>query len=257
MSQGVIVGTNRSQEWLLPWWWMNYRLHNDFPITFFDFGDMSEVAVKWCKERGTVIKLNISEDFVANRDAVDPKMAKLWEGIYQNVWSVRKGWWKKPFAMVKSPYKQTIWMDLDCQVRGSILPIFSYCENEAGLALVPEPEWSQELNLHRGLTLPGELTYNSGVVVYDKESSLIKEWIQQTPKRTHLFLGDQQLLGRIIFTHESKNIDLPHKYNWLMLTSVDPKAIIIHWCGSTKEAMQTLLQSLQDHFLINLSFKDP
>lgn len=123
--------------------------------------------------------------------------------------------------------------------------------------MTPEPQWSQDLNIHRGLSLPGEITYNSGVVVYDHDSPVLKVWLEQTPKRTHLFLGDQQLLSRILFTHAWKFNDLPQPFNWFLLSELDRRALIVHWAGTTKQAMETLLKSLEEHFLINLSFEDP
>ena len=59
-GDGVIVGCTANFEWLLAWWWMNYQMHNiEYPVTFFDFGDMSPVAKEWCKKRGELKSLPI------------------------------------------------------------------------------------------------------------------------------------------------------------------------------------------------------
>lgn len=50
-GDGVIIGCTQILERHLPWWWINYRLHNDNPVTFFDFG-MSPPAKEWCKKKG-------------------------------------------------------------------------------------------------------------------------------------------------------------------------------------------------------------
>ncbi|MBA3604167.1 MAG: hypothetical protein H0W50_11150 [Parachlamydiaceae bacterium] len=53
--------------------------------------------------------------------------------------------------MLKSPYQRTIWLDVDCQVRGSIDDLFTKCVNEAGIAIAiaPEDEDSQLINIYQ------------------------------------------------------------------------------------------------------------
>ena len=48
---GVVVGSDIGSEWMLEWWFNNYSKHNDFPVTFVDYG-MSLEASRWCEERG-------------------------------------------------------------------------------------------------------------------------------------------------------------------------------------------------------------
>lgn len=256
-TEGVIVAANRYQEWLLPWWWMNYAVHNKYPVTFINLGDMSEQAITWCQEHGNVVKLDIDTAFVADKEAIDPRVAELWEKICSVVWRVRKEWWKKPFVFLKTPYQNTVWMDLDCQVRGSIKTLFPLSENEAGIAIAPEPDWSQELNLQRGFLIPGEILLNSGVVVFKKDSPIIKEFAEQSLTRNDMFYGDQQLLSRILFYKGLEYTLLPPKFNWLVQGEINRDAIIIHWYGGTKEAIKLFFDSLQENFLINLSFTKP
>ena len=47
-GDGVIVGSDYSQEWLLPWWWENYTKHNRYPVTFVDFG-LSQEPIELCR----------------------------------------------------------------------------------------------------------------------------------------------------------------------------------------------------------------
>ena len=84
---------------------MYFRLYNDQPVTFVDFGDMSTKAVQWCQKRGLVIKLELSDSFMAKKDAIDPYQAALWEKMQPNVWALRFTWYKKPFALLQSPFK--------------------------------------------------------------------------------------------------------------------------------------------------------
>ncbi len=31
MSRGVLVASDQTLEWMLPWWWRHYKKHNNFP----------------------------------------------------------------------------------------------------------------------------------------------------------------------------------------------------------------------------------
>lgn len=251
-SKGVIVGCNRNHEWLLPWWWMNFRLHNTLPVTFMNFGDMSLAALEWCRVRGNVIKFDIPDHFVAEKEKVDPLLAKTWESMNTSVWALRKGWFKKPFALLKTPYQKTIWLDLDCQVRGSIEPLFNYL-NQADIALVPEVELDQKLNRERGLLLPGEIMYNAGVIVFKHGSKVIQEWGKQAIEQNHLFFGDQQLLIRILFSQHIPVEPIPILYNWPMPYGINTNAIIMHWWGAQKANILMQIGHLKKFFCIDLT----
>lgn len=251
-AAGIIVGCSSDQEWLLPWWWMNFRLHNPYPVTFVDFGDLSDTATEWCKKRGKVASLDIDISFVTGKEGIDSTLAKIWEGINPSVWKVRLSWFKKPFAFLKSPYKKTVWIDLDCQVRGSLQPLFdALVEHE--VAIVPEQE--NPLHLEWKLLLPGEVMYNSGVIAFRRNSELIEEWARRSIDQNHLFIGDQQLLTRLIFKHQLAVAPMPTIYNWPILYGTNPEAIILHWWGRYK--MQIVLQCdcLQKYFYINLALQ--
>ncbi len=56
MSMGVIVASTHHIEWLLPWWWYHFRLHNTLPVAFLDLG-MSDASKEWFKQRGELLCL--------------------------------------------------------------------------------------------------------------------------------------------------------------------------------------------------------
>src|SRR5215207_9096243 len=153
LDEGVLLATSRNQKWLLPWWWMNFRLFNDYPVTFVNMGDMSNEAIDWCQQKGNLISLDVSAlSFVAKKEKIRPDLAQLWENISGlSVWELRDQWYKKPWAMLKTPYMKTIWMDSDCQVRGSLKPLFVFQLNEIGMSLKKECSFAQLENMARGL----------------------------------------------------------------------------------------------------------
>jgi hypothetical protein len=160
MNWGVVVAADQGAEWLLSWWWECYCLHHKQKVAFVDLG-MSEEAKSWCKERGLLIPFNGPSDFVSAKEHVGEKEQKKWEALYgSKVWQARSSWFKKPLAMLQSPFNKSVWMDLDCEVVKPIDAIFEGIgDGMLGAVRVEK----------RG-------HYNSGVIVYDKESLLLKAW---------------------------------------------------------------------------------
>ena len=176
-QDGVITGADRQQEWMLPWWWDCYRKYNMLPVAFADFG-MTEQACAWCRERGEVFRVEFPEECYVPKSAIPPERIAIWESIYrpERLWISRKAWFMKPIAMLMSPFSRSVWIDLDCEVRGPLKDIFQQCECESGISEALEPEQSMEKQVRFGLLKPGQKLYNSGVVVYKKGALPIQEW---------------------------------------------------------------------------------
>lgn len=255
-NDGVIVGCTKSQEWLLPWWWMNYSLKNLYPVTFFDFGDMTPEAKAWCAKRGTLEPLNIpTADFVAPRDQVPAQMAALWEQhLNLDVWSARLQWFKKPFACLHSPYQRTIWIDLDCQVRMNLAELFSFCENPYGIAVSPEPPVVLSLHIQAGNILSDEIEYNTGVVVFRHGSDVVNGWVKYSIARNSILRGDQETLSRYVFESGEDLPEFPEKYNARWDNGFGKDTAIIHWLGTGKGVIKEELGVLSNQLLIDLSF---
>lgn len=223
--QGVLVGCDAGQEWLLSWWWNHYRERNDFPVAFVDFG-MSPAAQKWCKERGELIPLKRSNRFSLPKQKVDRVSVRKWESTHgEGVWQARENWFKKPFALLQTPFQNTVWMDLDCEVLDSIAELFKVPE----IALSRETEASQKKE--ENSLLEGEVLYNSGVIAYKKGAALIQLWAKEALKSSGAFCGDQELLSRLIFKNKMAISEIPDRYNWRMSQGFNLHAAIVHWAG--------------------------
>ena len=211
--EGIIVGADQTQEWLLPWWWENYRKHNTHPVAFVDFG-MSAEKKEWCKERGEFISLFVADIFVAEKEEIEPSTLKEWEAQFGNkFWGCRNAWFKKPLACLQSPFKRSIWIDLDCEIRGSLQELFALNE----IALV---KMRDEPNI-----------YNSGVTVFQHGLPLIEEWAHQSFEKNQFFRGDQELLSHILAEKKYPVKELPEIYNWSHCYGDNPEALIYHWHG--------------------------
>lgn len=213
-TQGILVASDHHQEWLLKWWWERYSKHNTYPVAFVDFG-MSQEMRDWCKEKGELIPfphpIKVKSNF---------KIIKMIEAIHTNKVSSpnttkmllnRNSWFKKPLAFTLTPFEKTIWIDLDCEILGSLAPLFAF----ESLALAK--------NVHK------IFSYNSGVVVYDKNSPIIIKWARDAEKASEHFVGDENFLTYLILSENIKINELPPQYNWTVDRGLNIDVLIFHW----------------------------
>lgn len=218
-DEGVIVGSDQSQEWLLPWWWSHYTRHNQHPVAFIDFG-MTAKMKQWCQERGDLIRLGLADLFVKEKEEILSSTAENWETKYgEQFWISRGAWFKKPFACMKSPFKRTVWIDLDCEIKGSMTPLFLFSKHSSQIALAKDRAAS---------SLP---IYNSGVIAFQKGAPLIEQWALESERQNGDFRTDQDLLSQLIFDQGLKICELPLIYNWNIGYGENPDSVIDHWVG--------------------------
>lgn len=246
LLEGIIVGCDKNQQWLLPWFWDSYSAHNNYPVTFMDFG-MTDKGRAFCRERGDIIAVPSIELLEVPEDRV-----RSWEAFGQNgFWHSRTTWFCKPSAFALCPYAHGLWLDLDCKVQGSLQPLFTLHDAE-DIALVKEPEVMQILLQNKGCLLPGQISYNSGVVVFKKESQSIKLWQKEALFHNDRHRGDQDALNFILYINDVKVKELPKESNWLMTLGDNPKALISHYASGRekirllKEMKKQLLPQVED-----------
>lgn len=242
-EKGIVVAISREQEWLLPLWWSNYSQFNSYPVLFVDFG-MSSQAKKWCKEKGRLLKLTPPEQFMADKNSIPQNLSQKWHQHFQKVHNTPKRvyWFQKPLAMLKSNFKKTLWLDLDCIVRGALEPVF-YFLNKKKLGCVKEPPHIQTKRLQLGLREKREILYNSGVLVYSHGISFMQQWAKAAIEENHLFYGDQELFSNLVFRKKMKLAQMPLSYNWPIFYGINPEAKIVHYINdSGKDLLRKMLQ---------------
>ena len=192
-GEGILVGCNTEQEWLLPWWYENYRKHNERPVAFADFG-MSAQARAWCEERG---------EFVRWPHAV-----------------IANPYYGKVLAMLSSPFGKTLWMDLDIEVRGTLDEWFADADAErVRVGTDPQSPWRYNAN-----------PINSGLLLVPHGVTAIQEWMELLFKTGQS--EDQSILNRIWAEHPEHFCLMPPWCNWLRLMGAPPEnAVAVHWTG--------------------------
>lgn len=216
MTKGILIGCDQNQQWMLPWWWKHYSQHNNYPVAFVDFG-MSAEAKKWCQSKGHWISLDAPKNFVFPKTLIASDLSTEWEKIYgKDLWQEREKWFYKPFALAQTPFDETIWVDLDCEITGSLAPLFHKIHVHSKMALALESE---------------QTIYNSGVIAYHRNSPLLQQWTDLSYRHNDQFLGDQDVLTFIINQENIEVTELPSKYNWVVREGINFEAIILHWAG--------------------------
>lgn len=213
-TDGVIVAADQTLEWMLPWWLKRYREHNDASVAFIDLG-LSHEKKKWCKEAASLIPLRMV-DFA---EKAPKHLYEKWiEESGSQFLSSRNAWFKKPFACLKSPFERTLWIDVDCEIRGSLTPLYEYA-NDFGMAIDQSSKTPYPM-------------FNSGVIAFSKEHPLLKKWAEQCLEKNQFFRGDQELFSHMVYEERISIEELPPIYNWSRLNKERSDAVIQHWHGN-------------------------
>jgi hypothetical protein len=218
-EKGILVGCDCHQEWLLQWWWERYSAENDYPVAFIDLG-MTKDAKEWCQKRGEVIPIHVDSSFIKTMEEIPIDFRKKWKkNLKSSSWATRSAWFKKPFACLNSPYQNTLWLDLDCEVLGSIEEIFSLYSSHFPLGLLLENK-----TLH-----PPH--FNGGVIFFAHGLELIQKWAEDTIGLNACFWADDHILSALIDKLQFPVMELPEIFNWSPGKGVNANAIIYHWQG--------------------------
>lgn len=230
VKEGIIAGCDKNQEWLLSLWWDHYSEHNSYPVAFADFG-MSEIGLAWCRKRGTVFR--VPEIKLEGRKEVSYERKKLWEEHYgEGIWFHREICLRKTFAFLQSPFPFSLWIDLDCRVRGSLDPLFALLRDGADIGMRREPDSVQATHRRKGFLKSDEINYNSGVVPYRQDAEIIRNWAREVEERSHEYIFDQHAFAPALKNNPVSMVELPAIYNWSPGDGPNPDALIYHFHGA-------------------------
>ncbi len=212
-DEGVLVGADRVQECLLPWWWEHYSKSNHLPVVFCDFG-LSKQARAWCENKGQILDM---------RDLMP----------ILNRFCTLNVFFYKAFALLNSPFHRSIWTDIDCAIYRPLSPLFN--ELKDVYAVMPTTCFKVE----QFQLVPGqikyslqenEIAYDTAIIATEHQNPLILEWAKQAWGDSHSCFNDQSLLSRIIYEHRYP-VKETNK-NWFVpSTRIENPAYTIHYAG--------------------------
>lgn len=222
LPMGVVVGCGSEQEWMLPWWWEHYSRHNPLPVLFIDMGfgekAMTDRAREWCASKGILGELHVPMD----------------------------GWFQKPFALAQTIFEESVWTDVDVEIRGSLDPIFHQCKH--GLAAAEDPYYRFS---------KGPVSLNSGVLAFKFGNKMISEWCSTISREGKNYRDDQVILNVLAHRNPGSVGFMPREFNWLRLDGdANPDAVCVHWTGGRgKEIIRAKMDGkyLREHFIADLA----
>lgn len=198
-KKAFITGADSNTEWMLPWFFENYKKHNKTPILLADFGLKN--PKKYKKYVHAIIDMSHIQE---------------------------EGWFKKPKAIIYSPAEMTVWIDTDCEVLKPIDDIFDRLEPNK-LNMVKDKPWSKRFGMEM---------YNSGIVGVIKKPNILYDWakqVQENPARGDQETLAQMLndpLKTLTYINP-----IPNEYNWLRVQVANdgqnsPHKKVMHWTGA-------------------------
>lgn len=226
MNKGILTGCNEAHEWMLKWWWTHYTKHNDYPVAFCDFG-MSKSARLWCEQKGTVLTPK-RHNFMKQPDST---LVSKWKNLHpDDTTTQRPIWFYKPLLLDATPFDQTIWIDVDAEVKQSLASLFDILnQTQNGFAACEDVPRGISLRREQGLLHADENAYLAGVIAFTKSSPILKKWVKTCINRNHLFFSEQDALNRTLFEENLSITTLPSRFNYAPCTDCPlPENLVIY-----------------------------
>jgi hypothetical protein len=163
--------------------------------------------------------------------------------------AVPPGWFAKPLAILRSPFRWTLWLDLDCEVRGPLAEAFAYADR--GLAVTADPYYPESSSgtAFRGCAGTGSKVrrrrdspwracatplpvLSTGVVGVRHGEPAVQTWAAQVFRRLERIRDDQAALNEIREVHADRIVLMPRRFQHLRLAGdAGADALVVHWTG--------------------------
>ena len=139
---------------------------------------------------------------------------------------------------MQSPFKRTVYMDIDCQVNALIDELFS---GKYTFGIVED--FKNQFSI-------GARPVNTGVIVYSHGNELIEKWAKDINYNSNFHRSDQEILQVILDKNPSYEVNyLPVTFNWVRMRGYNPAAAICHWTGP--EGKSLIKKQIQAYDLIS------
>ncbi|OGN61834.1 MAG: hypothetical protein A3F40_02360 [Chlamydiae bacterium RIFCSPHIGHO2_12_FULL_27_8] len=228
-KRGILVCLNQKCEWMFLWWYKNVRKFSNLPIMFVDLG-MSNDAKSFCKKNGHYFD---GRDFVSYFEKIKPSenlLTFLNNHYPKSIFEIRTYWFSKALASIYTIFEETLFLDLDLRVNYPLENIFSNIEKK-DLALCYAADVDLGMFFYYKLISIDEKIYNSGVIVYKHNSEIILKWSKKAFEESFEFLGDQDVLSRVIYENNSDINILSDKWNYKFKGDEENDVYINHYMG--------------------------
>jgi hypothetical protein len=170
------------------------KTHHNVRLFLADLG-LSPSQLAWCREQPRLSVRTVRDE----------------ELIVKRCWV---GWqcWNRPVCLKMSPFKYTLWLDADCLVRGSLLPLFGLIQHHPFMPGIPEfiPNYPQLYEFLKWRSVE-EQGVCAAVFGWRRDRAadhyLVEDWYNLTQQVTshpsypaqHVHLCDEGLLRAILW----------------------------------------------------------
>ncbi len=229
-NRGILTGCDSRQEWLLPWWWRHYQATNTLPVTLFDFG-LTTSARSWCERRMEVGSFPPPYSLFKPKEALDPALPWL-RRVPGYVWSMRPIWFTKAFCLEQAPYTHNLWLDIDCEVKADLAPLFSNNLRHRSFGLTRDAARYEQAFHQTGALRPRVVGYQAGVLLFHCRSSLVNAWIRRCYHACNREFSEQSALSHLLHQTAHPFALLPKEANWLFPDTAPSTALVVHHSGA-------------------------
>lgn len=232
-DRGILVGCIKEQQDLIPWWFINYKKHNKLPVSFIDFG-IDDKYKQFCSRNGSLIDCS----------NMDRRL---------------RGWFRKPFTLLRAPYKQFIWFDVDVEIRANIEVFFDFGKNgRIGLGSDPgqnktDPQGNRSKFGFRKHLTNDMLVPDSGIISVEHGNSIITSWCLKTLRAPEgYYKGDHEILCIVLKELGKEFNEFPESLYGMRsdLFGNAPTKIVMHW--SARPGKEIIRTSIAKHEKLQL-----
>ena len=235
LPKGVLTAADQDNEMHVKTWWDCYVKYNDMPVTFFDFG-MSQNTRAWCETKGSIIPFALPNGFAITQET-DLELNHRLATFSKKQLMRRNIWFHQPFALFKTPYQYSIWINLTSLVVKTLDPLFNFSHYGDGFAITYEPADFILSCRQKGLLAQGEHAYKTNVIAFMRHSPIIDLWATICKEKHQTAFSEHLLLSQILKDNQLKIFIFSSFYNWASADGDNPFATIIHHDHQEQKAM--------------------
>lgn len=208
-AEGVMTGICPGQEWLWQPWIEAFRATNgQYPVAVADFGMEASYKVH-------IEGMNYPVIDMADCPA--------------------EGWFRKPTAILRSPFRRTLWLDLDCMVQDDMRPLLDRAKGGRIVAPLDLYAKHQERGLNPDVTI-----YDTGAIAVEWGDDAISEWAALCLERPWPVRGDQEMFSMLVHNTNTPISEFPlDEFAAWFNPKHTARTRVIHWCGQRgKDALR-------------------
>ncbi len=202
---------------------------------------MTPSARAWCEKMGSVITEHPDKGPIKNFSEVDnPPWKDL---IRPLMWNNRGVWFSKALSLDKTPFENSLWIDLDCEVLQNVAPLFEMSEVKDGFSISYSFDEEKDPLKKMKILKKGVRGVQSGVFAFKKNSPVVSAWIDRCITHHRIEFSEETTLSHLLDEKSFEITYFSNKFNWTTPKIAHIGAVILHHSSATQK--RNLLNSIR------------